>query len=629
LIFAQIQTWLSSHINIWQVFGYMNVLVSTGILLLLGYNRAWDRTKWTLLVTAFVFGSGLGTMVLPSIMGALLGGLLVFLLVKKLIHFHHPTADLFTIYMIVFIGIGRLGCLFSGCCFGTETSLPWGISYGLGTLPHWLHFYTGRINELNSSSLIIHPVQLYESIFLLLGALPLVLKARSKKIEGKIILSAFIGGYFLLRFLLEFICDMSNVWWSEVFVGPISLFQLFLLAISGLSLFIAWHYSKSPWRYLKVDSPPVFTPQSTITSVVLTLLLGTVILSNQFQRIQVMLLLVLLAGLVYLSVATLLATRLQMKLRLSPQIVGAVLILALVSTNTFFASPGSEEVPLLSKSKWLYGINEHNHSLVRLGDAKLGFAEYSLKMKQLSQEETTPAEDSTLYMHAMEDFKTPRVSYYLGGSRGKYVYEVSNCGGESVTETARSSSLLAGMDKEKSRGRHGTTYLNTQFQYTQESYERTDSSEHGFDYMYTQFNTGLEREILGAGIGIGYVFSPSNQFEDIPVEIRFIPGLYLRLGPREVHLEAGINDRYYIQPGLMNLHAGLGINRRDGTRFQVGVGNRSPLVLASIGYYGSIANFPLGKRMMADFTVNFGGESAQDQGSSGFGSTILLRIPLR
>jgi len=153
MVFNEIQHWLEIHINVWQFFGYLNVLLSSGFLLFLGYKRGWDRTNWTLLVTAFVFGSGLGTMLLPSIMGALLGGMLVYLLVKHLIQFPHSAADLFAVYMILFIGIGRLGCLFSGCCFGTVTTLPWGITYGLGNLPHWLHFHTGQITDIHSPSL--------------------------------------------------------------------------------------------------------------------------------------------------------------------------------------------------------------------------------------------------------------------------------------------------------------------------------------------------------------------------------------------------------------------------------------------------------------------------------------------
>jgi uncharacterized membrane protein YdjX (TVP38/TMEM64 family) len=108
MTFLNLQHWIVQHINVWQLFGYLSLILSTGFLLLAGYQRAWNKRSWTLLVSAFVFGSGLGSMFLPSIMGALLGGSIIFLLVKRLIGFSDSSADLFVIYMITVVGIGRL-----------------------------------------------------------------------------------------------------------------------------------------------------------------------------------------------------------------------------------------------------------------------------------------------------------------------------------------------------------------------------------------------------------------------------------------------------------------------------------------------------------------------------------------
>ena len=617
MVFNATQQWLDAHINVWQFFGYLNVLLSTGFLLFMGYKRGWDRTNWTLLVTSFVFGTGLGTMLLPSIMGALLGGILVFLLVRHLLRFPRPSADLFAIYVILFIGIGRLGCLFSGCCFGTVTSLPWGISYGLGNLSHWLHFHTGQINDINGPGLIIHPVQLYESLFLLLGALPVVLRAQRKKIEGRIILSGFISSYFLFRFGLEFFRDMSNVWWSEIYVGPVSLFQSFLLGISGLSLFYALRVSRYPsaevipLKQLSIHSKKAVTP------LLFTMLTGTVLLSNHFQRIQIILLLALLAGLVYLRISAHFASQSHLNLRFSPQTVGAFSILLLVSTNTFLASPDQEAAPLVSKSKWLYGINEHNQKLIRIGNQNLSFSNYVRVKKILRKQEGIFYEDSTLHMQAMKDLKNPRLSYSLGGSLSRFEYEKVSCGGESVTETVTSTSFLAIVDQERAITKGMSSYLNGRFEYTTGSFRADNDSSRGYSYTFGVVNAGLEREIIGAGLGLGVGYTPGLDMEHVPV----IPSFYLRLGPREFHLETGLNDRYYVQPGFANLHLSIGHKPTRGQGYQVGIGNRGPLLLATLGPYATVTNLQLGNLPKLDLTVQLLGNNL------GFSTTVGFKFP--
>ncbi|NQT62593.1 MAG: prolipoprotein diacylglyceryl transferase [Candidatus Marinimicrobia bacterium] len=617
MVFNEIQQWLEGHINIWQFFGYLNLLFSTGFLLFMGYKRGWDRTNWTLLVTSFVFGTGLGTMLLPSIMGALLGGILVFLLVKQLLQIPPPTSDLFAIYMIIFIGIGRLGCLFSGCCFGTATNLPWGISYGLGNLSHWLHFHTGQINDINGPGLLIHPVQLYESLFLLLGTLPVALQAMRRKIDGRIILSGFISSYFVFRFGIEFIRDMSNVWWSEIYVGPVSLFQIFLLGISGLSLLYAIRLSISPSPEILPSRRLNLFPKNIASPLLFVMLTGTILLSNHFQRIQIILLLVLLTGSIYLRVSTHLASQPHLGLRFSPQAIGAVGLLLLVSTNTFLAPPDLEEVPLVSKSKWLYGINEHNQKLVRIGNQNLSFTNYVRVKNVLRKQDGIFSEDSTLHMQAMEDLKNPRLSYSLGGSFTRFEYERVSCGGESVTETVTSSSLLATMDHEFAITKRMSSYLNGRLEYSTGSFRAGEDSSRSYSYVLGVLNAGLEREVIGVGSGLGIAYAPGLDGEHSPI----IPSFYLRLGPREFHLEAGMNDRYYVQPGFLNMHLSLGHKPTRGQGYQVGIGNRGPLFLRTLGPYATVTNLKLGNLPKLDFTFQLVGESY------GISTTMAFKFP--
>lgn len=83
-------------------------------------------------------------------------------------------------------GINRLGCYFHGCCFGKETTLPWGHDF-----PH----------SLGS----VHPTQLYHFIFELFILLPILfLIMKKRKLNGTIFWSfAFI--YSVFRFFIEYI----------------------------------------------------------------------------------------------------------------------------------------------------------------------------------------------------------------------------------------------------------------------------------------------------------------------------------------------------------------------------------------------------------------------------------------
>ena len=62
--------------------------------------------------------------------------------------------DIFAPTLALGIGITRIGCLLNGCCFGTPTDLPWGISFPEGTLPHAVF-----------GDQHLHPAQIYSSIY--------------------------------------------------------------------------------------------------------------------------------------------------------------------------------------------------------------------------------------------------------------------------------------------------------------------------------------------------------------------------------------------------------------------------------------------------------------------------------
>ena len=66
------------------------------------------------------------------------------------------------------LAIMRIGCFLNGCCFGKPTDLPWGINYPLFGDAHLWQMAHGLTEPF--AILPVHPTQLYEAIYSLIGA---------------------------------------------------------------------------------------------------------------------------------------------------------------------------------------------------------------------------------------------------------------------------------------------------------------------------------------------------------------------------------------------------------------------------------------------------------------------------
>ena len=87
--------------------------------------------------------------------------------------------------------IGRIGCTINGCCYGVETSLPWGIVY---THP----------DSLGPLGVAVHPTQVYELIFgLIVFGILLKLRGRFKP-DGSLFL-IYLGLYSVWRIGIDFL----------------------------------------------------------------------------------------------------------------------------------------------------------------------------------------------------------------------------------------------------------------------------------------------------------------------------------------------------------------------------------------------------------------------------------------
>ncbi len=117
-----------------------------------------------------------------SVLGGIAGGYLAVVLYKRHLGIVRPTGDLFAVALTAGEAVGRWGCFFAGCCYGTVTAVPWAV------------FEHGQMR---------HPTQLYSSAAcaLILGVLLRVEKTRPPEntlfyMQGTLFCAA--------RFLIEF-----------------------------------------------------------------------------------------------------------------------------------------------------------------------------------------------------------------------------------------------------------------------------------------------------------------------------------------------------------------------------------------------------------------------------------------
>lgn len=93
--------------------------------------------------------------------------------------------------------VGRVGCLFNGCCYGDATSLSCGIVY----TDHDSAGYHASQNLPEGMGL--HPTQVYEIGFLLITFVVMLFLRKRIKSEGMLFLT-YISLYSLWRFLIGF-----------------------------------------------------------------------------------------------------------------------------------------------------------------------------------------------------------------------------------------------------------------------------------------------------------------------------------------------------------------------------------------------------------------------------------------
>lgn len=152
-----------------------------------------------------------------TILAGLVGGYAGVEAAKWALQVRTKTGDSFAVPVAAAVAIGRLACFAGGCCFGTRTSLPWGVDFGDGPR---------------------HPTQLYEAAFHAAAACGLAWCRGRGLFPGQLI-KLYIIAYALYRFASEFLRPEPRLWLG------LSAYQWAALAI--VPLFAAlWHRDRAP-----------------------------------------------------------------------------------------------------------------------------------------------------------------------------------------------------------------------------------------------------------------------------------------------------------------------------------------------------------------------------------------------
>jgi len=171
-----------------------------------------------------------------TIMCGIVGGYFGVEFTKWVLKIRVKTGDTFAAPVALAVAIGRLACFQAGCCYGTPTSLPWGIV-----------FPTAKDDPYCTR----HPTQLYEFAFHLAAALVLWWLGSRGYFRGQLI-KLYLLCYFVYRFSSEFIRPEPRFWFG------LTAYQWAALALFALFSWLWWRDSRKMKNDPKASGKQVF-----------------------------------------------------------------------------------------------------------------------------------------------------------------------------------------------------------------------------------------------------------------------------------------------------------------------------------------------------------------------------------
>jgi phosphatidylglycerol---prolipoprotein diacylglyceryl transferase len=125
---------------------------------------------------------------------------------------------------------GRLGCFLAGCCYGKPTTHGWGV------------VFDDPACQANPKGVPLHPSQLYESSYILL-VLIVILVVRGRRLFYGQLFLLYLMLYAVGRFLLEYL--RGDAGRGFIVENLISHSQFIALCILFVSAFFYWRWSKN------------------------------------------------------------------------------------------------------------------------------------------------------------------------------------------------------------------------------------------------------------------------------------------------------------------------------------------------------------------------------------------------
>ncbi|MDD4970242.1 MAG: prolipoprotein diacylglyceryl transferase [Paludibacter sp.] len=259
----------------YELFYQVSFLLVLFIYLIEGYKRRFPWSTWLLVIITvrifFIIGSKFGAITpddfnyftqhfqFPAqhninLMGALVFGFIGVGVAKWLLKIKYPILDAFAIAAPFGMAVQRIGCLLVGCCYGTETQMPWGIHYGINTPAFFHNFLSHQIPANETLTQALHPVPIYFVISSLVIGIALIFLRKTFKRPGNLALFS-LALILISRFFIEFFRDpLSNgAFQGNMFLG-LKVVQLFILvasvALAGIILFREKHQSRKSFTIL-------------------------------------------------------------------------------------------------------------------------------------------------------------------------------------------------------------------------------------------------------------------------------------------------------------------------------------------------------------------------------------------
>jgi phosphatidylglycerol:prolipoprotein diacylglycerol transferase len=169
---------------------------------MIGAKLPFALSDWEGLKSGRAWFDGGKTIVL-----GLVGGYFGVELAKHWLGVTVKTGDSFAVPVSAAVAVGRLSCFVGGCCYGTATSLPWGVDFG------------DHVRR--------HPTQLYEALFHASMACLLAWMRRRGLFRGQLI-KLYIIAYLIYRFFTEFLrpeprifAGLTGYQWSALALVPV------------------------------------------------------------------------------------------------------------------------------------------------------------------------------------------------------------------------------------------------------------------------------------------------------------------------------------------------------------------------------------------------------------------------